>query len=146
VSDSAAARDSIPLRCRSRFHSATLPLAIPFRYAAARDSIPLRCRYAAARDSIPLRCRYAAARDSIPLRCRYAAATLPLRCRSRFHSIPFHSIPFHSISNACIHTLYSPALRYFRNSPETINLQEFVRVYETSLPSSIAAEGLDVVA
>jgi hypothetical protein len=100
-------------RCRSRFHSATLPLAIPFRYAAA---------------TLPL---------AIPF--RYAAATLPL-------AIPFHSIPFHSISNACIHTLYSPALRYFRNSPETINLQEFVRVYETSLPSSIAAEGLDVVA
>jgi hypothetical protein len=124
VSDSAAARDSIPLRCR---------------YAAARDSIPLRCRYAAARDSIPLRCRYAAATLPLAIPFRYAAATLPL-------AIPFHSIPFHSISNACIHTLYSPALRYFRNSPETINLQEFVRVYETSLPSSIAAEGLDVVA
>jgi hypothetical protein len=113
-------------RCRSRFHSATLPLAIPFRYAAATLPLAIPFRYAAA--TLPL---------AIPF--RYAAATLPL-------AIPFHSIPFHSISNACIHTLYSPALRYFRNSPETINLQEFVRVYETSLPSSIAAEGLDVVA
>jgi hypothetical protein len=126
-------------RCRSRFHSATLPLAIPFRYAAARDSIPLRCRYAAATLPLAIPFRYAAATLPLAIPFRYAAATLPL-------AIPFHSIPFHSISNACIHTLYSPALRYFRNSPETINLQEFVRVYETSLPSSIAAEGLDVVA
>jgi hypothetical protein len=33
-----------PPRYRSRFHSATLPLAIPFRHATARDSIPPRDR------------------------------------------------------------------------------------------------------
>ena len=40
--------------------------------------------------------RYATARDSIPL--RYRSRFHSLRYRSRFHSIPFHSIPFHSIS------------------------------------------------
>ena len=98
-----------------RYASATLPLAISFRYAISFHSIPFHSIH------------------FIPF---HSFHSIPLRFRSRFHSI----------INACIHTLYSPALRYFRNSPETINLQEFVRVYETSLPSSITAEGPDVVA
>ena len=85
---------SISLRYRSRFHSATLPLAIPFRYATARVSI----RYATARVSI----RYATARDSIHSIPFHFISFIPFHSIS-FHFIPFHSISFHFISFITIH-------------------------------------------
>jgi hypothetical protein len=116
-------------RGRSRLHS------IPLRYATAPGSIPFR--YATLPLAAPFHsARYAAARGSIPFRS--------LRCRSRLHSIPLATLPlaapFHSASNVYIYILYSPASRvyhYYLTSPETTNLPEFVREYETYAPSSI---------
>jgi hypothetical protein len=86
----AAARDSIPLRYRSRFHSATLPLAIPFA------TLPLAIPFA----TLPLAIPFATLPLAIPF------ATLPLAIPFHFisfhfisfHFISFHFIPFHSIS------------------------------------------------